>query len=204
MKRLWCADPGASWRRFPTFASTAGRPSPWERLKAIKWCAVTTAGSTTPRGSAPAFLPFRASIPSPKRPASRRIRPGIGTAWCGCACPTRPGRRFRNARCFEDPDYREVFRNRWIWKASAARSAENFFDQAHFAFVHEGVPGQPRQAGGCRTRPLKGTGEALNFWVDVPADKTHAVPYVRNYRVFRPPSPPIRKKKCPMAESRVT
>jgi vanillate O-demethylase monooxygenase subunit len=86
---------------------------------------------------------------------------------------------------FEDPSYQQAFRNRWVWKASAARSTENFFDQAHFAFVHEGILGS-RDKPEVSDATIERDGEVLHFWVDVPADKTHNVPYVRNYSVFRP------------------
>ncbi len=85
----------------------------------------------------------------------------------------------------EDPSYRLVFQNRWIWKTGAARATENFFDQAHFVFVHSGLLGdksKPRVS----QPTIERNGDILHFWVDVPADSTHVEPYVRRYTVFRP------------------
>ena len=128
-------------------------------------------------------LPSEHSIPKKARLETYQARDRYGLVWvCMSDTPRAP---IPECPLFEDPDYQGVFRNRWIWKASAARSTENFFDQAHFAFVHDGVLGS-RDEPEVGDTTIERDGEALNFWVDVPADKTHAVPYVRNYRVFRP------------------
>ena len=84
-----------------------------------------------------------------------------------------------------DPDYEQVFRNRWIWYCGAARGTENFFDQAHFAFVHAGILGAPSNPG-VENAVISREEEILYAEVNVPADKTHAVSYVRDYTVFRP------------------
>jgi vanillate O-demethylase monooxygenase subunit len=128
-------------------------------------------------------LPSKHPIPKKACLKTYQARDRYGLVWvCMSDTPRAP---IPECPLFEDPDYREVFRNRWIWKASAARSTENFFDQGHFAFVHEGILGS-RDKPEVSDATIERDGEALNFWVDVPADKTHAVPYVRNYRVFRP------------------
>ena len=128
-------------------------------------------------------LPSEHPIPKKARLETYQARDRYGLVWvCMSDTPRAP---IPECPLFEDPDYQGVFRNRWIWKASAARSTENFFDQAHFAFVHEGILGS-RDKPEVSDATIERDGEALNFWVDVPADKTHAVPYVRNYRVFRP------------------
>ncbi len=85
----------------------------------------------------------------------------------------------------EEPDYKPIFRNKWNWKTSAGRATENFFDQAHFAFVHRGILGSPDQPRVSEAR-IERDGEVLLFQVDVPANKTIALPHTRNYSVFRP------------------
>ena len=85
----------------------------------------------------------------------------------------------------EDPDFHIFFRNHWLWKAGAARATENFFDQAHFAFIHRGILGSPDQPLVSEAR-IDRDGEVLHFQVDAPATMTAADPHVRNYSVFRP------------------
>ena len=85
----------------------------------------------------------------------------------------------------EDPSNKFAHKSCDLWNASAARRTENFFDQAHFAFVHRGYLGSPDKPEVGDTT-IERDGEILHFWVDVPADGTHAVPYRRNYSVFRP------------------
>ncbi len=85
----------------------------------------------------------------------------------------------------ETSEYNPIFKNKWVWKTSAGRATENFFDQAHFAFVHRGILGSPEQPRVSETQ-VERNGEILHFQVDVPANKTIALPHVRNYSVFRP------------------
>ncbi len=45
-----------------------------------------------------------------------------------------------------DPSYRTVVVPTYDWNSSAARRIENFIDFSHFAFVHEGILGDPEKA----------------------------------------------------------
>lgn len=85
----------------------------------------------------------------------------------------------------EDPDYHVCFRNTWLWKAAAGRATENFFDQAHFAFIHRGILGSPDEPLVSEAR-IDRDGEVLHFEVDAPATMTAPDPHVRSYSVFRP------------------
>ncbi len=123
--------------------------------------------------------------PIPKRACLKAfsVQERYGMIWvCLSATPRAP---IPECPLAEDPAYKLVFQNKWIWKAGAARATENFFDQAHFAFVHRGIlgsPDRPRVA----APTIERDGDVLDFWVDVPADSTHEIPYVRRYTVFRP------------------
>lgn len=86
---------------------------------------------------------------------------------------------------FEDSSYERVFRNRWIWYCGAARGTENFFDQAHFAFVHSGILGSPSSPD-VEEATIDRDDETLYAKVNVSADKTHAVSHVRDYTIYRP------------------
>jgi phenylpropionate dioxygenase-like ring-hydroxylating dioxygenase large terminal subunit len=86
---------------------------------------------------------------------------------------------------FEDPAYRVMFRQKKTWDCSAARAIENFFDLAHFPWIHEGILGD-------RDHPLapevnvSREGELIRVVVDNPADAVHPVAHKRNYRITRP------------------
>lgn len=123
--------------------------------------------------------------PIPKRACLTRYQAAerYGLVWvCMSDSPRAP---IPECPLFEDPDYEQVFRNRWIWYCGAARGTENFFDQAHFAFVHAGILGSPSNPG-VENAVISREEEILYAEVNVPADKTHAVSYVRDYTVFRP------------------
>jgi phenylpropionate dioxygenase-like ring-hydroxylating dioxygenase large terminal subunit len=47
---------------------------------------------------------------------------------------------------WSDLSYRKVFCGPYHYRASGPRAIENFLDVAHFAFVHEGILGDPEQA----------------------------------------------------------
>jgi vanillate O-demethylase monooxygenase subunit len=122
-------------------------------------------------------------IPKRARLTTYQAQERYGMIWvCMSEQPRSP---IPECPLFEDPAFHDVFRNRWIWMTGAARSTENFFDQAHFAFVHEGILGS-KDNPKVSDATIERDGEVLHFWVDVPADKTHPVAYVRNYSVFRP------------------
>lgn len=123
--------------------------------------------------------------PIPKRACLQtyQARERYGMVWVSmCDEPRAP---IPECPLFEDPSYRLVLRDRWFWNASAARGTENFFDQGHFPWVHEGILGS-RDNTKVAEATIKREGEVLHFWIEVPADATHAVPYVRNYSLSRP------------------
>jgi phenylpropionate dioxygenase-like ring-hydroxylating dioxygenase large terminal subunit len=83
------------------------------------------------------------------------------------------------------------------WKASAARSIENFTDMAHFAWVHPGILGDRRYPETPQVQPRR-NGEELQWSWNSPADaQIDAFADVgtvnRFYRLFRPFSIHIRQ-----------
>ena len=88
---------------------------------------------------------------------------------------------------FDDPGFRMFLRQRKLWRGSAARVIENFVDQAHFAWVHEGILGDRDQSLALAPEMhLKREGEELRFWFENESDRFHSVPHRRNYRLKRP------------------
>lgn len=123
--------------------------------------------------------------PIPKRACLVKypVQERYGMIWV-CLSET-PRQSLPKCPLAEEPSYRLVVQNKWIWKTGAARATENFFDQAHFVFVHSGLLGDKSKPQVSEPR-IERDGDVLHFSVDVPADSTHAEPYVRNYTVFRP------------------
>ncbi len=86
---------------------------------------------------------------------------------------------------FEDPEYQITYRDERVWKCSAARAMENFFDLAHFPWVHEGILGN-------RSRPItpnmkvENDREQLHFWYTDPPKPDDPFPHRRNYTLYRP------------------
>jgi len=86
---------------------------------------------------------------------------------------------------FEDPDFEELYRKKLVQKCSAARATENFIDQGHFPWVHEGILGS-RENARVPDAEIDRDGEDLCFRLDTYADTLHPVPHRRNYRLTRP------------------
>ena len=86
---------------------------------------------------------------------------------------------------FDDPGYRVLCRQHQFWKAGAARMIENFVDQAHFPWVHEGILGD-RAHTLTPDMHVRRDGEELLFWFDDIPTALRPVPHRRNYRLTRP------------------
>ncbi len=85
----------------------------------------------------------------------------------------------------EDPEFQITFRDQRVWRCSAARAMENFFDLGHFSWVHEGILGD-------RSRPItpkmrvERAGESLRFRYTDPPAPDEPFPHYRNYILYRP------------------
>ena len=86
---------------------------------------------------------------------------------------------------YEDPRFHSVTIGPYLWKCSAARAAENFTDQAHFAWVHEGILGD-RANSQIPQFEIARHGEELRYeCVDRP-NPVHNTRQRRIYRLHRP------------------
>jgi phenylpropionate dioxygenase-like ring-hydroxylating dioxygenase large terminal subunit len=86
---------------------------------------------------------------------------------------------------FDDGDYDVFVKDKDTWDCSSARAIENFVDQAHFPWVHEGILGD-REHTVTPEIELERDGEALLIRRQDLPTKFHPVPHVRNYRLTRP------------------
>ena len=86
---------------------------------------------------------------------------------------------------FDDPGFGTFLRSKKTWKSSAARVIENSVDQAHFAWVHEGILGS-RDDTLMPKFHLERQAEEMVFWFENPADEFHPDPHRRSYRLRRP------------------
>ncbi|MEE8304556.1 MAG: aromatic ring-hydroxylating dioxygenase subunit alpha [Candidatus Tectomicrobia bacterium] len=86
---------------------------------------------------------------------------------------------------FEDPSY-GVFIKQWKpWNCSAAREIENFVDQAHFAWIHEGILGD-REHPLAPEMHLEREADNLHFWFRNEPTNLHTLQHCRRYRLTRP------------------
>ncbi|MEE8110603.1 MAG: aromatic ring-hydroxylating dioxygenase subunit alpha [bacterium] len=86
---------------------------------------------------------------------------------------------------FEDPGYRIFVRQSKPWKCSAAREIENFVDQAHFAWIHEGILGD-REKPLAPDMHLERKGDTLKFWFENEPTDLNTLQHRRSYRLTRP------------------
>ena len=86
---------------------------------------------------------------------------------------------------FGDSEFNHYLVGPFHWKCSAARSIENFVDQAHFPWVHEGILGNRDQPEAIPVEVERLPEELRYSFVDRP-NPMHPVPHRRVYRISRP------------------
>ncbi len=86
---------------------------------------------------------------------------------------------------FEDDSFRVMFRQKKTWNCTAARAIENFFDLAHFPWVHEGILGDRDHTLAPEVN-VDRDGDLIRVIVDNLPDAVHPIPHKRNYRIHRP------------------
>lgn len=79
-------------------------------------------------------------VPSTACVSSYRCEERLGLVWVALEAPRWP---VPNVPEFTDPQWRVVRTGPFEWNAHASRQLENFTDFGHFAFVHEGLLGDP-------------------------------------------------------------
>jgi vanillate O-demethylase monooxygenase subunit len=124
----------------------------------------------------------RGVIPRRARVDAYRTAELYGLIWVCLGEPRTPIPEFPE---FGDPSYRMTLYPPVRWKCSAARQTENFIDQAHFPWVHDGILGDRAQPESIDT-DVERHGEELRYqYIDRP-NPMHPVPHQRIYRVHRP------------------
>lgn len=84
-------------------------------------------------------VPAEHPIPKKACLTSFQAREKYGLIWvCLSETPRAP---IPECPEYDDPSYRPFLLQKKSWKGSAARVMENFLDQSHFAWVHEGILG---------------------------------------------------------------
>ena len=128
-------------------------------------------------------IPPKHPIPKKACLTTYRAEDRYGLVWvCLSADPLTPIPDFPE---FDDPSYR-VFIKQWKpWKCSAAREIENFVDQAHFAWVHEGILGD-RSNAVAPDMHLDRNGHEIHFWFENEPSDLHEVEHCRRYCISRP------------------
>ena len=127
-------------------------------------------------------LPAERPIPARARVDAYRVEERYGLIW---ACLGEPEAEIPEFPEYDDPSYKVTAYPPVTWSCSAARQTENFVDQAHFAWLHEGILGD-RAHPETATFEIERAGEELRYrYMDMP-NPMHPVPHERVYRLHRP------------------
>jgi vanillate O-demethylase monooxygenase subunit len=82
-------------------------------------------------------------VPARARAVAYRTEERYGIVWVALDEPRWP---LPDVPELSDEAWRTVATGPFAWRANASRQVENFTDFGHFAFVHEGLLGDPREA----------------------------------------------------------
>jgi phenylpropionate dioxygenase-like ring-hydroxylating dioxygenase large terminal subunit len=82
-------------------------------------------------------------VPTRARATAYRAAERYGVVWVALGEPRWP---IPDVPQLEDGAWRAVLTGPFAWRCDASRQVENFTDFGHFAFVHEGLLGDPAQA----------------------------------------------------------
>ena len=85
-------------------------------------------------------LPLGSPIPSKARAIVHQAEERYGLVWVCMGDPSEDIPKFPDDE-WDDPGYRTIVSQHYMWKTSAGRAVENFMDISHFPYVHEGVLG---------------------------------------------------------------
>jgi phenylpropionate dioxygenase-like ring-hydroxylating dioxygenase large terminal subunit len=121
-------------------------------------------------------------IPDKARVPAYRCAERYGLIW---VCLENPRASIPECPEFDDPGYHHYLVGPFTWKCGAARSIENFVDQAHFPWVHEGILGDRRNPEVIPVDVQRTTEELRYRFKDRP-NPMHPLPHTRVYRIFRP------------------
>lgn len=121
-------------------------------------------------------------IPEKARVAAYQCAERYGLVW---VCLGEPRTSIPECPEFDDPAYHHYLVGPFTWKCGAARSIENFVDQAHFPWVHEGILGDRRNPETIPVEVQRCHEELRYSFTDRP-NPMHPVPHTRVYRIYRP------------------
>jgi vanillate O-demethylase monooxygenase subunit len=129
----------------------------------------------------PAIAPDR-PIPAKARVPAFQCTEKYGLVW---VCLEEPKTSLPECPEFDDPEYTHYLVGPYSWNCGAARSIENFVDQAHFPWVHEGILGSRDTP---ETFPVEvhRCPEELRYSFTDRPNAMHPIPHTRAYRIFRP------------------
>jgi vanillate O-demethylase monooxygenase subunit len=117
-------------------------------------------------------LPAGREIPRKACVPAYPVRERYGLIWVCLGEPRAPLPDFPQA---EDPTFHTFFYGAVLWKTSAARMIENFFDVSHLPWVHPGLIGDRAQPE-VPDYPVERDGRELSFEVEL------AAPYERVFQ----------------------
>jgi len=129
----------------------------------------------------PAISPDR-PIPEKARVPAYQCEERYGLIW---VCLDRPHAPIPECPEFDDPNYSRYLVGPVTWNCGAARSIENFVDQAHFPWVHEGILGDRANPETIPVKVQRCPEELRYAFVDRP-NPMHPIPHRRVYRIYRP------------------
>ncbi len=129
----------------------------------------------------PALPPDR-TIPRKARLEAYRCAERYGIIW---ACLEGPKADIPELPEFGDPRFTSFIIGPYTWQCSAARAVENFVDQAHFPWVHEGILGS-RDHPFTAEFDIERRGEELRYAFDDLPNPIHPARHRRTYRLHRP------------------
>ena len=127
-------------------------------------------------------LPADRAIPRGARVDAYRVEERYGLIW---VCLDEPDGEIPEFPEFDDPSYKVTTYPPTRWACSAARHTENFVDQAHFAWLHEGILGD-REHPETAEFDIERLGEELRYGYTDQPNAMHPVPHERVYRLHRP------------------
>jgi phenylpropionate dioxygenase-like ring-hydroxylating dioxygenase large terminal subunit len=144
-------------------------------------------------------LPADRPIPSRARAEAFLAEERYGILW---VCLGEPVADIPEFPEHDDPAFTITTMQVEGWNASAARSIENFVDQAHFPWVHEGILGD-REHPETAVFDIDRHGEELRFQYEDRPNPMHPVAHERVYRLSRPFTIHQRKVRAGSAEVEV-
>ena len=121
-------------------------------------------------------------IPRRARVRAYQVSEKYGLIWICLGEPCAPVPEFPE---YGDLAYRVIFMPPVRWKCSAARQTENFIDQAHFPWVHEGILGDRAHPESIEA-DIHRHGEELRYEYTDRPNPMHPLPHRRVYRLHRP------------------